>query len=654
MKKILSFVAAMLVAFAVNAQTDFASPGYYCAADDAVLTGGSSSSFYLYTDADPHYVAWSDVSLSSNALATWTVEATRGCYITVAMDLGPVIASNKHIFEVKIYDANKNLKGTLTEPGENTDSEQVKAFDGTILLPKAGTYTVELRNNRDWGKGTIKNLILTYASDAPSEMIDVTAVELNKKTVTLELEEVEQLFATVSPADATDPTVIWVSSDPTIATVSEAGFVTAIAEGNATITAKAGEKSDECVVTIVAATVPDVDFAEPYAMTAKKAHLEGAIWKMYTDDAYKLYGDGGSNKNYGNAIWTLNVTRPCIVSGMLNGVEGGHLFLLDMYKGEELVASIIQPEDKKWNAGEIALDGTLTIEEAGAYTFILRNTQEWSSGKTAGVTLTYEGAPAPVIPTVAIAGNMNGWDANANVLVLADDSLTASATINLTDYCYEFKVVVDGVWLSLGNDPEDLYTLHRDWNKVSGLEADKQNFKLLPDVVPGDYTFVWTFATGELEIIFPEKPLPVVALAGEMNSWNAEVDILTPAEDQQTASITVTLNEARGYEFKMVVDGHWLAKDAMYEVKRDWATVENVDQEIPMGPNLKLIADAIGEYTFTWTYATKTLVVTFPDLDPEGIRNTNATVKTVKAIENGQLVIIKKGVRYNAIGTEIR
>lgn len=38
----------------------------------------------------------------------------------------------------------------------------------------------------------------------------------------------------------------------------------------------------------------------------------------------------------------------------------------------------------------------------------------------------------------------------------------------------------------------------------------------------------------------------------------------------------------------------------------------------------------------------------------EGIINTNAAVKTVKMIENGQVVIIKNGVRYNVLGTVIR
>ena len=36
------------------------------------------------------------------------------------------------------------------------------------------------------------------------------------------------------------------------------------------------------------------------------------------------------------------------------------------------------------------------------------------------------------------------------------------------------------------------------------------------------------------------------------------------------------------------------------------------------------------------------------------VDNVNADVKTVKTIENGQLVIIKNGVKYNALGAEVR
>ena len=377
----------MLIAFAANAQTDFAAPGYSCAADDAVLTGGSSEKFFLDETATPHHITWSDVALSANALATWQITASRGCYVSVSLDLGPVVASNKHNFEVKILDDKGNVKGTLSEGGENTASDQVKLLEDSILIPAAGAYTLELRNQRDWGKGTIKNVILTYVADAPSTMVEVESIALNKKALAIEVEEVELLVATVLPENAFDPSVTWVSSNDSIATVSETGLVSGIAAGTANIIAKAGEKADTCVVTVAAATIPTADFAEPLVLSGKKAHLEGAIWK---NDAYKLYGDGGHNKNYGNASWIVNVTKRCIVSGKLNGVEGGHAFVLDVYADTVLVGTMTQPEDKTWAAGEIAFDTTVVFAKKGNYTFVLRNTQEWSSGKVESVTLTLE------------------------------------------------------------------------------------------------------------------------------------------------------------------------------------------------------------------------------------------------------------------------
>lgn len=81
--------------------------------------------------------------------------------------------------------------------------------------------------------------------------IAVTSVELDQTSLTLKPEETATLVATVKPDNATDKTVIWTSSDASIAAVDESGKVTAIKVGSATITAKAGDKTTECKVTIL-------------------------------------------------------------------------------------------------------------------------------------------------------------------------------------------------------------------------------------------------------------------------------------------------------------------------------------------------------------------------------------------------------------------
>ncbi|ODJ51803.1 hypothetical protein BFR40_07350 [Brochothrix thermosphacta] len=80
--------------------------------------------------------------------------------------------------------------------------------------------------------------------------IAVTGITLNKTTLAKIVGETEKLTATVAPANATDKTVTWTTSDANIATVGADGTVTVIAIGSATITAKAGTKSATCVVTV--------------------------------------------------------------------------------------------------------------------------------------------------------------------------------------------------------------------------------------------------------------------------------------------------------------------------------------------------------------------------------------------------------------------
>ena len=82
----------------------------------------------------------------------------------------------------------------------------------------------------------------------------VTGVTLDVETATLRIgEQTLQLNAVVAPADATDKSVVWSSSNSDVASVSETGLVTPLKSGEAdiTVTSVDGGYSAVCKVTVV-------------------------------------------------------------------------------------------------------------------------------------------------------------------------------------------------------------------------------------------------------------------------------------------------------------------------------------------------------------------------------------------------------------------
>ena len=87
--------------------------------------------------------------------------------------------------------------------------------------------------------------------------VAVSGITLDKPTLELTVGETGRLTVTVTPEDAADKNVVWKSGNTAAATVGADGLVTAVAAGNATITATAGGKSATCSVTVKDRQQPD-------------------------------------------------------------------------------------------------------------------------------------------------------------------------------------------------------------------------------------------------------------------------------------------------------------------------------------------------------------------------------------------------------------
>ncbi len=120
--------------------------------------------------------------------------------------------------------------------------------------------------------------------------VAVTGVKLDKAEAELEIGKTLQLVATVEPADAANKDVTWASSDDKIATVSDKGLVTAVAEGEATITVKTvdGEKTATCKVKVVKApeAIENIEVSE----TATKIFHDGQLFIIRDGVIYNVQG----------------------------------------------------------------------------------------------------------------------------------------------------------------------------------------------------------------------------------------------------------------------------------------------------------------------------------------------------------------------------
>ena len=110
----------------------------------------------------------------------------------------------------------------------------------TLCVPEASMQAY--MNDENWGRFRhYQNLILAEQ------------ISLDKTSLTLHGNESQQLTATVLPADASQE-LTWTSSDESVATVSQSGLVSAVAAGNAVITATTTDGtylSASCDVTVL-------------------------------------------------------------------------------------------------------------------------------------------------------------------------------------------------------------------------------------------------------------------------------------------------------------------------------------------------------------------------------------------------------------------
>lgn len=139
------------------------------------------------------------------------------------------------------------------------------------------------------------------------EKIALKGISLNKEAVELAIGAKETLTVKLDPANVTEkPTIEWSSSAPAVATVAE-GEVTAVAAGEATITAKAGSFTATCKVTVKGEEQPEPgDFTSPDWANIGAITNGNHTFKFTKDDKNAYFFSERTSEGRYNDIWGGN------------------------------------------------------------------------------------------------------------------------------------------------------------------------------------------------------------------------------------------------------------------------------------------------------------------------------------------------------------
>lgn len=151
--------------------------------------------------------------------------------------------------------------------------------------------------------------------------VQVESIELNKSVTTILKSGTETLIASITPSNATNTSIVWSSSDDSIASVDSNGVVTGIGTGTATITAKTvdGGLVDSCIINVstTALAVSDIslnktshtcqqstDFALSVSFNPSNATNQNIAWQSSNTDVAIVSGGFVKALREGNAIIT--------------------------------------------------------------------------------------------------------------------------------------------------------------------------------------------------------------------------------------------------------------------------------------------------------------------------------------------------------------
>ena len=231
----------------------------------------------------------------------------------------------------------------------------------------------------------------------------ISDIKIAPESAILKVEESLQLTTTILPSNATNKSIIWSSSDETIATVDPSGLVSALSQGSAVITARSTDGSDvsaTCEIT-VRRLVTDIYLNESEAtlnegeafqlvasVSPETAGNKALQWSSSNDGVATVDPSGLVTAiSQGSAVITVrstdgsDVSAECLVkvtynSGVTEIIADGYTistepFIVNIHGANE--DTVIRVFDIDGNMLYIGNDTRIEVTKAGVYILLVQN-----------------------------------------------------------------------------------------------------------------------------------------------------------------------------------------------------------------------------------------------------------------------------------------
>lgn len=358
--------------------------------------------------------------------------------------------------QVSTYTTNQGSWSNYNSATNNSEANFTpNAVDATSMLYFSmysqynnTTYWASMTASEFYNSGSNNSVTVAFGS-AP---VFATGISLNKTETSIQRGRTETLTATVTPNNATDRTVTWSSSDPTVASVSSDGVVTANKVGTAKITATTNDGTNlsaYCTVNVYW-----------FATTGVTVTPESA--SIYVGETTTLTANVmPANASNPSVTWTSSDSGIATVNanGVVTGVSVGNATITATTAEGGYTASAAITVNPVRVTGVTLNQSTITLRTSGTTTQQLTATitpsnatnknVTWTSNNTGIATVSDNGlvtAVAPGTTTVTVTTEDGGYTATCTVKVQRRVWHAASYTVNVnTSSTYNTDSFTSGV-----------------------------------------------------------------------------------------------------------------------------------------------------------------------------------------------------------------